>query len=82
VNDNRLYPGAWRVVIVSAFGLVLGYPPLVVFPFSAFLGTLTQSLSWSRSDVSFAFTVSSLIGAGSSPFLGKRSTAGVHGACW
>ena len=60
----------WWVALTAAAGLFLGVVPIVVFSFGVFLGPITRDLHAGRGDVSFAYTLFSLIQAMSVPFAG------------
>lgn len=60
----------WWVALTAAAGLFLGVIPIVVFSFGVFLGPLTRDFHAGRGDVSFAYTLFSLIQAMSIPFAG------------
>jgi MFS family permease len=60
----------WRVALTAAAGLFLGLIPVVVFSFGVFLGPIARDFNAGRGDVSFAYTLFSLIQAMSIPFAG------------
>jgi MFS family permease len=57
----RVFYG-WWIVVVSAAGLFLG-APLVVFSFSVFFKPLVVNFHASRAAVSFAFSLTNIVGA-------------------
>ena len=57
----RLFYG-WLIVFVSALGLFLG-APLLVFSFSVFFKSLVVDFHANRAAVSFAFSLSNVVGA-------------------
>lgn len=60
----------WSVALTAAGGLFLGLVSIVVFSFPVFLRPITRDFHAGRGDVSFAFTLFSLIQAMSVPFAG------------
>lgn len=60
----------WWVALTGAAGLFLGVTPIVVFSFGVFLGPITQDFHAGRGEVSFAYTLFSLIQAIAVPFAG------------
>jgi MFS family permease len=52
----------WLIVLVTALGFFLG-PPLLVFSFSVFFKSLVADFHASRAAVSFAFSLSNIVGA-------------------
>lgn len=60
----------WWVALTGAAGLFLGVTPIIVFSFGVFLGPITRDFHAGRGDVSFAYTLFSLIQAITVPFAG------------
>ncbi len=60
----------WWVAVTAAAGLFLGVVPIVVFSFGVFLGPISRDFHAGRGDVSFAYTLFSLIQAMSVPVAG------------
>ena len=60
----------WWVALTAAAGLFLGLTPIVVFSFGVFLGPIAWDFHAGRGDVSFAYTLFSLIQAISVPLAG------------
>lgn len=60
----------WWVALTAAAGLFLGLVPILVFSFGIFLGPISREFHAGRGDVSFAYTLFSLIQAVSVPFAG------------
>jgi MFS family permease len=70
VAGRRLFQSRWWVVFASVFGLI-GGGAMTVFVFSVFLRPLTETFGWTRGEVSGALAASSLVGAITSPIIGK-----------
>ena len=60
----------WWVALTGAAGLFLGVTPIIVFSFGVFLGPITRDFHAGRGDVSFAYTIFSLVQAITVPFAG------------
>lgn len=61
---------AWFVVGVSSVGLFLHFGSLLVTSFGVFLTTLCDQFNWSRTQVSFAFTLATLTAMLTMPLTG------------
>jgi MFS family permease len=65
-------PSRPALVLASACcGVFVGFGSLLIFTFGVFLKPLTAAFGWSRTEVSFAFTLTALTVAVSSPVLGR-----------
>jgi len=69
-SGGQIFHG-WWIVLTSAIGLFVGYPPIIVYSFSVFLNALTQTFNWSRAQVSLAFSFAALAAIIFSPFVGR-----------
>ena len=67
---SKIFYG-WWVVAVAALGLFFGGGPIMVLSFGVFLKALTQDFHASRSAISFAFTLHNILGALSTPLIGR-----------
>ncbi len=66
---RRAHPA---LILLAAFcGSFVGFGSVVIFTFGIFLKPLTAEFNWSRSQVSFAFTITALTVAFCSPFIGR-----------
>ena len=66
---RRVHPA---LILLAAFcGSFVGFGSVVIFTFGIFLKPLTAEFGWSRSQVSFAFTLTALTVAFCSPFIGR-----------
>lgn len=61
---------AWLVVAVSSIGLFFHFGSLLVNTFGVFLTTLCDQFNWSRTQVSFAFTLATLTAMLTMPLTG------------
>jgi len=61
----------WYVVLAAAVGLLLGFAPIFVYCFGVFIKPLTSEFHSTRTTISFAFTLTNLMLAASSPFVGR-----------
>ena len=69
VSLKRTHPA---LILLAAFcGSFVGFGSVVIFTFGIFLKPLTAEFGWSRSQVSFAFTLTALTVAFCSPFIGR-----------
>ena len=68
--SRRIFYG-WWVVAVSALGLSLGFPTIIVYSFGVFIKPLVQELGATRGAVSFAFTLANLMVSICSPVVGS-----------
>lgn len=69
-RQGKLFYG-WWVVLSAATGLLLGYAPMVVFPFGVFVKSLVQDFHSNRTEISFAFTLANIMVSFSSPLAGR-----------
>ena len=69
---SRTRPVRPALMLLAAFcGSFVGFGSVVIFTFGIFLKPLTAEFGWSRSQVSFAFTLTALTVAFCSPFIGR-----------
>nr|HEV7955482.1 MFS transporter [Candidatus Acidoferrales bacterium] len=61
----------WYVVLTAALGLLLGFAPIFVYCFGVFIKPLTAEFHSTRTAISFAFTLTNLMLAVASPFVGR-----------
>src|SRR6202000_156045 len=66
----RIFYG-WMIVFTSGVGLLLGYAPVFVYSFSVFIKSLAQDFHSSRTSISFAFTLASLMQSVGAPLIGR-----------
>lgn len=69
-RGGRFFPG-WWMVLVAASGMAVGYGPVIIFTFSVFLSALSQEFAWSRTELSFAYSLAMLGMSGVLPFVGR-----------
>ncbi len=68
-RTKRAHPA---LILLAAFcGSFVGFGSVVIYTFGIFLKPLTAEFGWSRSQVSFAFTLTALTVAFCSPFIGR-----------
>src|SRR5215510_10673692 len=60
----------WWIVLVAGIGLSVHSAPIMGFTLGVFLKSLSQEFSWSRAQISLAFTLSALGLTLAAPFLG------------
>jgi MFS family permease len=61
----------WVIVMTSVLGISVSFGSLVIFTFGVFLKPLSAQFGWSRAEVSLAFTLTALMVAVFSPFIGR-----------
>src|SRR5580658_4056900 len=61
----------WVIVMTSVMGIAVSFGSLVIFTFGVFLKPLSDRFGWSRAEVSLAFTLTALMVAVFSPFIGR-----------
>ncbi len=61
----------WVIVMTSVLGITVSFGSLVIFTFGVFLKPLSGQFGWSRAEVSLAFTLTALMVAVFSPFIGR-----------
>jgi MFS family permease len=61
----------WWVVAAASLGLFFGGGPIMVLSFGVFLKALTQDFHASRAAISFAFSLHNILGALSTPLIGR-----------
>lgn len=61
----------WYVVLTASLGLLLGFAPIIVYCFGVFIKPLTTEFHSTRTAISFAFTLTNLMVAVCSPFVGR-----------
>ena len=61
----------WWIIVVAGIGLCLGYAPIIVYSFGAFIKPLAQELHSDRAGISLGFTLANLIQSVSSPLAGR-----------
>src|SRR5580692_11358771 len=61
----------WVIVLTSVLGITVSFGSLVIFTFGVFLKPLSGQFGWSRAEVSLAFTLTALMVAICSPFIGR-----------
>jgi MFS family permease len=61
----------WYVVLTAALGLLLGFAPIFVYCFGVFLKPFTVEFHASRTNISLAFSLTNIMLAVCSPFVGR-----------
>jgi MFS family permease len=61
----------WVIVMTSVLGITVSFGSLVIFTFGVFLKPLSAQFGWSRAEISLAFTLTALMVAIFSPFIGR-----------
>jgi MFS family permease len=69
MSGNIFY--GWRIVFVAAVGLFMSFNPIITYTFGVFLVQLSDEYSWSRGQISLAYSLSMLAFAVSQPFVGR-----------
>lgn len=67
--NKRLYYG-WWVVAAAVVGMIFGYSTLLGVTFGLFIKPLSAEFGWSRTEISFAVTICSVLVIVLSPLLG------------
>ena len=60
-----------RIVAISVPGIMVSFGSLVIFSFGAFVKPLNERFGWTRGQISLAFTLTALMVAMFSPFIGR-----------
>lgn len=68
-KSGKVFYG-WWIVLVAGIGLAVHSAPILGFTLGVFLKSFSQEFSWSRTQISFAFTLSALGMTLAAPFLG------------
>lgn len=72
---ERLTPSrvtqSWVIVMTAVLGIAVSFGSLVIFSFSVFVKPLSDRFGWDRTDISLAFTLTALMVAACSPFIGR-----------
>jgi len=61
----------WVIVMTSVLGITVSFGSLVIFTFGVFLKPLSGQFGWNRAEISLAFTLTALMVAIFSPFIGR-----------
>jgi MFS family permease len=61
----------WVIVMTSVMGIAVSFGSLVIFAFGVFIKPLSDQFGWSRTEISLAFTLTALMVAVFSPFIGR-----------
>src|SRR5580658_10259773 len=61
----------WVIVMTSVMGIAVSFGSLVIFAFGVFIKPLSDQFGWSRTEISLAFTLTALMVAAFSPFIGR-----------
>jgi len=61
----------WVIVMTAVAGITVSFGSLVIFTFGVFLKPLSDRFGWSRAEISLAFTLTALMVAVFSPFIGR-----------
>ena len=69
-KSGKVFYG-WWIVLVAGIGLSVHHAPIIGFTFGVFLKSLSQEFSWSRTQISLAFTLGTLGITLAAPFLGR-----------
>jgi predicted MFS family arabinose efflux permease len=67
----RAFKNPWWVVFGSTLGLIVGNGPITLFTFGVFLKPIVAEFGWHRATVAAAITISQLVGAICTPFVGR-----------
>ena len=70
IRPRKIFYG-WRVVLTAGVGLLFGYAPIFVFSFGVFVRSLVEEFHSSRTQISLAFTLASLMVSIGSPLAGR-----------
>src|SRR5262245_14136855 len=66
--NGKVFYG-WWVVLAAGIGMLSA--PMVPATFGVFLKPLSQEFGWSRTQISLAFSLATLVAAGTVPFIGR-----------
>ncbi len=61
----------WVIVMTAVMGIAVSFGSLVIFSFSVFVKPLSDRFGWNRTDILLAFTLTALMVALCSPFIGR-----------
>lgn len=67
---GRIFYG-WWVVLAASIGLFASFGPIVSFTFGVFIAPLSREFSWSRGEISVAFSLAMLMLGLCSPAVGR-----------
>lgn len=67
----RAFKSRWWIVVGAILGIISSYGPLVVFSFGVLLKPIAAEFHWDRRTVSAALTVSLLVSAVVTPYVGR-----------
>jgi MFS family permease len=67
----RAFKNPWWVVFGSTLGLIVGNGPITLFTFGVFLKPVVAEFGWHRATVAAAITISQLVCAICTPFVGR-----------
>ncbi len=70
MSADRVTRG-WVIVMTSVLGIAVSFGSLVIFAFGLFIKPLSDQFGWSRTEISLAFTLTALMVAVFSPFIGR-----------
>src|SRR5262245_9041041 len=68
-TSGKVFYG-WWIVLAAGIGLSVSWAPILGFTLGIFLKSLSQEFSWSRGQISLAFTLSAVGLTLAAPFLG------------
>src|SRR5262245_11569292 len=68
-GSGKIFYG-WWIVLVAGIALSVHSAPIIGFTLGVFLKSFSQEFSWSRAQISLAFTLSALGITLAAPFLG------------
>jgi len=70
-RDSEFTPQSVSAAVAAAAGMFTSIAPIIVSTFSVFLGTFIHDYGWGRGSVSFAITISAIVGGLVTPFAGR-----------
>jgi MFS family permease len=69
LRNSGIFYG-WRMLPAAGIGVFLGYGPIVVFTFGVFLKSLNQEFNWTRTQISVALSLATMVQFVSLPLIG------------
>ena len=69
-TKDKVFYG-WWVVLATCVGLTVHIGPIIVSTFGIFLKPLSQEFGWSRTQISLAFSLATLVATVAVPFIGR-----------
>ena len=70
LQGSKIFYG-WWVVLAAGVGLFMSVAPIFAFTFGVFFKPLSQEFGWSRTEISLAFSLNTLVASAVLPLIGR-----------